>query len=100
MENSLRHGGHVNCIRMYSRSEGSSLILILQDNGVGILPEEKKRIFLQGVGHNTGLGLFLVHEILTSTGLTISETGVPGKGARFEIHIPAGLFRIQTPYHT
>nr|WP_319537726.1 PAS domain S-box protein [uncultured Methanospirillum sp.] len=96
MENSIRHGGHVSCIRMYARHEGSSLTLILQDNGVGILPDEKERIFLQGVGHNTGLGLFLVHEILTSTGLTISETGVPGKGARFEIHIPAGLFRTQT----
>ncbi len=93
MENSLRHGEHVSCIRMHAIPDGSSLTLILQDNGIGILPEDKDRIFLQGVGHNTGLGLFLVHEILTSTGLSIRETGEPGKGARFEIQIPAGLFR-------
>jgi len=54
---------------------------------------EKERLFTRGFGKNTGLGLFLSREILAITGITITETGVPGKGARFEIHVPAGMWR-------
>jgi len=48
----------------------------------------KERIFRKGVGKNTGLGLFLTREILDITGLSITETGNEGEGARFEIAIP------------
>jgi len=37
--------------------------------------------------------LFVIHEILAITGITIRETGEPGKGARFEILVPAGAYR-------
>jgi signal transduction histidine kinase len=36
----------------------------------------------------TGLGLSLVREILSITGITITETGEPDKGARFGIMVP------------
>jgi signal transduction histidine kinase len=52
-----------------------------------------ERIFEQGFGKNTGLGLFLSREILAITGLTITENSVPGKGARFEITVPKGAYR-------
>jgi len=39
------------------------------------------------------MGLFLVREILAMTGMTISETGEHGKGARFEILVPRGTHR-------
>jgi hypothetical protein len=39
---------------------------------------------------NTGLGLFLVREILSLTGVAISETGEFGKGARFEMAVSKG----------
>ena len=35
-----------------------------------------------------------MREILEITGLTIQETGKPGKGARFEITVPNGKWRI------
>lgn len=54
---------------------------------------EKSLIFKQGYGKNTGLGMFLIKEVLEIIGMTIKETGEPGKGARFEIEIPAGKFR-------
>ncbi|MEG3055210.1 MAG: hypothetical protein RQM90_03380 [Methanoculleus sp.] len=41
-----------------------------------------------------GLGLFFVREILSITGMTIRETGKPGEGARFEIHVPPDGYRI------
>ena len=42
---------------------------------------------------HTGFGLFLSRTILGITGITIRETGEPGKGARFEILVPEGAYR-------
>jgi len=68
--------------------------VIIGDNGVGIPAEMKLEIFEPGMMRNRGLGLFLAKEILSITGLTIEETGVPGKGARFVIHVPLECFRM------
>jgi hypothetical protein len=38
--------------------------------------------------------LFLIREVLAITGITIAETGMPGNGARFEIHVPKEAYRI------
>jgi len=53
-------------------------------------------IFYQGFRKHTGLGLFLSREILGITGMTIVETGITGKGARFEILVPKGAFRFNS----
>ncbi|MEI7434508.1 MAG: hypothetical protein WCJ93_09690 [Methanomicrobiales archaeon] len=55
--------------------------------------DEKEKIFERGYGKNTGLGLALSREILDITGITITETGVPGKGARFEMLVTKGAWR-------
>ena len=64
-----------------------------KDDGDGVHAGEKERLFNRGFGKNTGLGLFLSREILSITGITITENGVPGKGARFEITVPKGAWR-------
>jgi signal transduction histidine kinase len=91
-ENSIRYGGSLTEIRIFSEMRDECLILIYQDNGCGIRAEEKERIFEKGYGKNTGLGLFLAREILALTGITIIENGTPGKGARFEIKVPEGMY--------
>nr|WP_319375793.1 PAS domain S-box protein [uncultured Methanoregula sp.] len=93
LDNSIRHGERVSEIRVTSHPSDKDLIVVWEDNGVGIVENEKELIFERGFGKNTGLGMFLVREILTLTGITIRETGVPGTGARFEIRVPAGFFR-------
>lgn len=95
IDNSVRHGEHVTSIRMSARKEGTALVVIFEDNGTGIPVADKERIFDRGYGRNTGLGLFLVREILGLTGIAIRETGVPGKGARFEIIVPEGVYRLE-----
>jgi len=97
LDNSIRHGGHVTEIRVTCRQEGTGLAIAWEDNGVGIASDKKEQIFRQGVGKNTGLGLFLIREILALTGIAIRETGEPGKGARFEIVVPEGSY---LPAHT
>jgi len=93
IDNSLRHGHHVSEIHITSRETEIGLVVILEDNGNGILDEDKERIFEQGVGKHTGLGLFLCREILSITGIIIRETGDAGRGARFEITVPRGAYR-------
>ncbi|MDD1696400.1 MAG: sensor histidine kinase, partial [Methanoregula sp.] len=61
--------------------------------GKGIPVTEKEKIFEFGYGKGTGFGLFLIRELLGNTGITITETGEPGKGVKFEIVIPKGKFR-------
>lgn len=95
LDNSMRHGEKVTNITIECispRNDNDALRIVFSDNGVGIPEAEKERVFEKGVGKNTGLGLFLVREILSITGLSIKENGVPGQGARFEITVPKGKF--------
>jgi PAS domain S-box-containing protein len=93
IDNSLRHGERTTEVRLTSETAGPDLLLVYEDNGVGVPPEEKEKIFDKGFGKHTGLGMFLIREILSITGMQIRETGVFGHGVRFEIRIPAGRFR-------
>jgi PAS domain S-box-containing protein len=96
IENIFLHGQKVTELTFTFREEAPGLLLIFQDNGVGIPVDEKKKIFERGYGKNTGLGLFLVREILSITGMSIQETGIAGEGARFEILVPKGAYRFST----
>ena len=92
-ENSRVHGKNVTEIRIECSKKDHGLSMIIQDNGIGI-PEELKREIFEPTMMQRGLGLFIAKEILSITGLTIQETGEPGTGARFEIGIPIGCFRV------
>lgn len=96
IDNAGRHGEHVTWIRFSTQRDGNDLLMICEDNGIGIAYEHKEKIFNKGFGTNTGFGLFFVREILSITGLAITENGNPGTGARFVIRMPAGKFR-ETP---
>ena len=93
IENTLRHGERVSRIRFSFCETESGAEIVYEDNGVGISLENKLHLFQKGFGKNTGLGLFLSREILAITGLTIQESGEPGKGVRFVIAIPKDGYR-------
>ncbi len=95
IDNSLKYGGDkMTVIRTTSQESEKGLVISVDDDGVGISAEDKKHLFERGFGHHTGLGLFLSREILSITGITITETGTPGKSARFEILVPKGGYRL------
>ncbi len=95
IDNALRYGGlKMTMIRITSQEAGQGLVISVEDDGAGISGDDKKRLFERGFGHHTGLGLFLSREILAITGITINETGEPDRGARFEILVPKGGYRI------
>jgi PAS domain S-box-containing protein len=97
LDNSNRHGERVTRCRVACRPSGDALVIVWEDDGVGIPVDAKERIFERGYGKNTGLGMFLVREILSLTGITIVENGEPGVGARFECTVPKGMWRRRTP---
>jgi PAS domain S-box-containing protein len=97
IHNAMQHGEKVTRVSIFSNEDNRGLVISVADNGTGILPEYKNRLFVQGSGKHRGLGLFLAKEILAMTGMTIDETGEFGNGARFEIVVPGGRYRFIEP---
>ena len=69
------------------------VFLIVEDTGVGMSEEVKEKIFLpffttKEISEGTGIGLSVVHGIVTSHGGSISVESKVGTGSRFEIQLP------------
>ena len=80
-----------------TRSEDNSLLVSIEDNGIGIAPEEKERIFtkfFRGANairletEGSGLGLFIVKNIVEAHGGNIWFESTQGKGTTFHFTIP------------
>lgn len=98
VDNTLRYGGSKKTfIGLGAHETGDGLVITIEDDGVGIPPQDKEKIFRRGFGKNTGLGLFLAREILSITGIGLTETGEYLRGARFELFVPRGTYRFTTP---
>lgn len=77
-----------------TRATGSTVTLSVADTGAGISEEIMGKIFLpffttKDVSEGTGLGLPVVHGIVSAHGGAIDVQSQPGDGARFEIRLPA-----------
>jgi PAS domain S-box-containing protein len=83
-----------NHIRITTRDEGSSVIVEVADNGVGIPPGQLRRVFdpfftTKPVGEGTGLGLSVCHSIVASLGGEIVARSEPSTGSVFRVTLPA-----------
>ena len=92
MDNAVRYGEKITTIRFSGEETDGDFCIVCEDDGVGIAADQKEKIFERGYGKNTGLGLFLAREILSITGIRIHENGEPGRGARFVITVPKGMW--------
>jgi len=93
IDNSGRHGQRVRKITFSLLRDGGAVRFIYEDDGVGVVSENKEKIFRRGFGANTGWGLYLARELMFISGGTIVETGKFGEGAVFEIQIPSWRYR-------
>ena len=91
IDNALRHGGSVSTIRFLDEKSGDDLVLVAEDDGEGVRVQDKQKIFSKGFGKNTGFGLFLVREILAITGMSVAETGFPGKVHGSRLSCPGAI---------
>lgn len=92
MDNSVRHGEKVKNIWVRYRPTKEGIDLTFEDDGVGVPTPEKEKIFELGYGKHTGLGLYLVREILGITNISVREAGSEGTGAKFILGVPSGSF--------
>ena len=68
--------------------------IAVADSGPGIPPDELERVFdpyFTTRAEGTGLGLSLVHRIVSEHGGRIEVHSAPGEGTRFTIQLPRGL---------
>lgn len=98
VENSLRHtppGTHVHASVAHV---GDEVVLTVQDDGPGIPPDLRERLFERfvrgngdggGSGGGSGLGLSIVRAVARSHGGDVTVDAPPGGGARFNVRLPA-----------
>ena len=72
---------------------GDIIEIRVNDNGPGIPPEIKDKIFqpfftTKTIGQGTGLGLSLSYDIVKAHGGELKVESVEGKGSEFIIQIP------------
>ena len=80
-------------IMVQTQSSDKEVHLIVEDTGTGMTDEVLEQIFIpffttKDVGHGTGLGLAVVHGIVTTHGGLINVESNVNRGSRFEIRLP------------
>lgn len=91
-------------IRVSTQLQEEKLILSIEDNGEGIRPELKHKIFdmfFRG-SHGTdgsGLGLYIAREAAKRIDATLDVTSTYGQGATFTITLPASVLLVPPEAH-
>jgi signal transduction histidine kinase len=80
-------------LKVQTLNEGGYVSLIIEDTGTGMREEVLNKIFTpffttKDVGQGTGLGLPVVHGIVTSHGGSIKVESKVGYGTRCKIQLP------------
>jgi signal transduction histidine kinase len=88
-----RHPDRTPRIRIACAAEGTSLVLTVQDNGLGVSELQQKHLFqlfhrLHTHVEGSGLGLYMVKKILENAGGTIEVQSQVNVGTTFTIRFP------------
>ncbi|KPK94539.1 MAG: hypothetical protein AMJ94_01625 [Deltaproteobacteria bacterium SM23_61] len=101
LSNAIKYTGEGGWVRVEARPEGSYLCVQVEDNGIGISPEDLPHIFdkfyrvknaqtRKIVG--TGLGLPIVKRIVEAHLGMVEVESQPGSGSKFRVYLPLDPF--------
>ena len=99
LHNAVKYTGDDKRIRLRARRKGSSVAIEVEDNGPGVRPQDRKKIFerfyraddlLSRNTEGTGLGLAISKRIVEAHGGRIELDSRLGKGSTFRVVIPPG----------
>ncbi|MGQ0508135.1 MAG: sensor histidine kinase, partial [Myxococcaceae bacterium] len=97
LHNAFKYSGEEKRISLRAHTHEKEVIIDVEDNGVGIAPRDRKRIFdrfyrvdnlLTRKTEGSGLGLAIAKRIVEAHGGRISLQSELGKGSTFTIHLP------------
>jgi len=97
IDNAIKYSPSQLEIAVSTRNEGSNIVLVVKDHGLGISKEDQKHIFERfyrvstGNVHDVkgfGIGLSYVHQVVTLHKGTIAIDSTPGEGTAFTITLP------------
>jgi signal transduction histidine kinase len=97
LQNAFKYTGDDKQIAVRARHEHRAVVIEVEDNGVGIPPRDRKRIFerfyrvdnlLTRKTAGSGLGLAIARRIVEAHGGRIQVRSEIGKGSCFSIHLP------------
>ncbi len=87
-------------VEVTSRQTNDQLTIVVKDDGPGFTEEDKQKVFQKfskfsnkpiGWGTSHGLGLFIIHKLVTRLNGTIELNSSEGKGAEFIVMLPSVL---------
>lgn len=95
VSNAIKYSPDGGRVTVELRRDGGSAMLSVIDDGVGISPEDQRRLFepfsrldnANGVA-GSGLGLYVVRQIVEAHHGTIGVDSTPGRGATFRVRLP------------
>jgi signal transduction histidine kinase len=94
VDNALRHAPPGSAVDVRVRTDGADAVLVVEDEGPGIKPEDLPRVFDRfyraagSPGGGTGLGLAIAAWIVERHGGRIGAANRDPAGARFTVRIP------------
>ena len=98
LDNAVKYTPEGGKISVSSTRNGDKILLAISDSGIGIAPENQKKIFdrffridsedLVSEANGSGLGLSIAKWIADSHGISISVASELGKGTTFTLTIP------------
>ena len=97
IQNAVKYSNGSRWVRVATENGGGSIKIVIEDRGIGISDQDKKKIFepfyrakdvVDAQIHGNGLGLSLVKEIAEAHGGKVAVESKPEKGSRFVLELP------------